>query len=602
MSTTGQTSIALAGELPTPEEAKEILQKLANPFLRTGDTQAWSVCPPSTTFARGDVSRFQYLESLFGSLSNALPDPLIVVNREGLIVLANAQTAEMFGYEAKELLGRPLNYSSRRASEGSTSVTATSISRSPRKRPMGAFMKLFGLRKDGSEFPVEVSLNPLPTSEGILVVSTVRDISDRVRLEKRYRTLIEGIPAVTFMAALDAGFSELYVSPQIENLLGFSQQEWLEDPLLWYRQLHRDDKARWHGEFAQTCATGEVFRAEYRFVARDGRVVWVLGEAKVVRGEDGRPLFMQGIAFDITPMKQAEEQLRAHEQDLKRLVAERTAELEEKRRQLEEKVKDLKDFTQFAAHEMKKPLRPIVGELSPTEEPLYLTKGRNLAPVREMAAWVLARVKDALDRLEAMKRWARVEERQLKRLTAYDCRVVFATACKMLKDTIAETGAKVASGPLPMVMAAQPDESCSELDFLFENLINNALKYRSPDRRPRVRVEAQRLGGQWQFSFRDNGIGIESKHFDGSADNQIWNMFDRLHGERIPGYGIGLAYCKRVVESLSGKIWVESTVGKGSTFFFTLPALTDDRAVSPLLPLAGIARACLLRPAPYRAI
>src|ERR1700719_2936865 len=86
------------------------------------------------------------------------------------------------------------------------------------------------------------------------------------KAEARYRTLVEEIPAVTFMAALDDGINELYVSPQIETMLGFSQKQWLEDPVLWYRQLHPDDRVRWHTEFAQTCSRGSHFRSEYRFL------------------------------------------------------------------------------------------------------------------------------------------------------------------------------------------------------------------------------------------------------------------------------------------------------------------------------------------------
>src|SRR5947209_15989087 len=112
-------------------------------------------------------------------------------------------------------------------------------------------------------------------------------VETRLRLaEARYRTLVEQMPVVTFLAALDGGVNELYVSPQIESLLGFSQQEWLADPVLWYTQLHPEDRQRWHQEFALTCASGERFRSEYRFQARDGRVVWVHGEAHMVRDEE----------------------------------------------------------------------------------------------------------------------------------------------------------------------------------------------------------------------------------------------------------------------------------------------------------------------------
>jgi len=142
----------------------------------------------------------------------------------------------------------------------------------------------------------------------VALASQRDDGEARVRAaELRYRTLIEQIPAVTFMAVLGEGENEVYVSPHIQTLLGFSQQEWLEDPFLWYRQLHPDDRALWIAEFARGCRTGGPFRAECRFLARDGRIVWVRGEARLVKDERGRPLFLQGIAFDITESKRAEQ-------------------------------------------------------------------------------------------------------------------------------------------------------------------------------------------------------------------------------------------------------------------------------------------------------
>jgi PAS domain S-box-containing protein len=127
--------------------------------------------------------------------------------------------------------------------------------------------------------------------------------------EARYQTLVEQIPAVTFMVDLGDGKNEIYVSPHIETLLGFTQAEWLEDPFLWYQQLHPDDRALWIEEFARGCRTGGPFRCECRFLARDARVVWVRGEARLIKDELGRPLFLQGVAFDITESKRAQEVL-----------------------------------------------------------------------------------------------------------------------------------------------------------------------------------------------------------------------------------------------------------------------------------------------------
>ncbi len=128
-------------------------------------------------------------------------------------------------------------------------------------------------------------------------------------VDDRYRTLVEQLPAVVFMAFLDEGTGKAYVSPHIEATLGFSQAEWLEDPVRWYQQIHPDDKARWSGEAARLLLTGEPLRSVYRVIARDRRVVWFQCEAKIVHREDGRPWFIHGVAFDITDLKEAERAL-----------------------------------------------------------------------------------------------------------------------------------------------------------------------------------------------------------------------------------------------------------------------------------------------------
>lgn len=128
-------------------------------------------------------------------------------------------------------------------------------------------------------------------------------------LEARYRTLVEQIPAVVFMIYLDGGIGEAYVSPQIESALGFSQAEWLEDPVRWYQRVHPEDKQRWSLEAAEMFLSGRPLRSAFRVIARDGHVVWFHCEAKMVRHENGRPWFIHGIGFDITELKLAEKAL-----------------------------------------------------------------------------------------------------------------------------------------------------------------------------------------------------------------------------------------------------------------------------------------------------
>lgn len=126
-------------------------------------------------------------------------------------------------------------------------------------------------------------------------------------MEAKYRALVEQIPAVVFMAYLDKGIGEAYVSPQIETALGFSQSEWLEDPVRWYQRIHPEDKMRWSAEAAEMFLSGKPLRSAYRVIARDGRVLWFQCEAKMIRRDDGRPWFIHGVGFDITERKGLEE-------------------------------------------------------------------------------------------------------------------------------------------------------------------------------------------------------------------------------------------------------------------------------------------------------
>jgi PAS domain S-box-containing protein len=136
---------------------------------------------------------------------------------------------------------------------------------------------------------------------------------------------------VTFSASFASGLKELYVSPQIREVMGYTQKEWLDSPVLWYERLHPDDKARWNREFSRTIAFGADFKAVYRFLGKDGRVVWLHGEARIVRDAAQRPLWLQGVGFDVTEVYEAQARIRDAEvrakQQLEMEVVDRTSEL-----------------------------------------------------------------------------------------------------------------------------------------------------------------------------------------------------------------------------------------------------------------------------------
>jgi PAS domain S-box-containing protein len=133
--------------------------------------------------------------------------------------------------------------------------------------------------------------------------------SDPLSEESRYRSLVDRLPAVVFMASLDGGIGDAYVSPQVEAALGYTQGEWLEDPIRWYQHIHPDDKERWSAEAAEMFVLGTPLNSVYRVIARDGRVVWFQCKASLFRAEDGRPYAIHGVGFDITNLKESEQAL-----------------------------------------------------------------------------------------------------------------------------------------------------------------------------------------------------------------------------------------------------------------------------------------------------
>ena len=130
-----------------------------------------------------------------------------------------------------------------------------------------------------------------------------------------------------------------------------------------------------------------------------------------------------------------------------------------------------------------------------------------------------------------------------------------------LRTSIEESGACITVSELPIITS-----DCSQIRQLFQNLLSNAIKYRREET-PIVKISVQRVDTDWLFSVADNGVGISLEH-----QQRIFEMFSRIHDRSVPGTGIGLAICQRVVERLGGRIWVESAPGQGSTFYFTIPA------------------------------
>lgn len=188
-------------------------------------------------------------------------------------------------------------------------------------------------------------------------------------------------------------------------------------------------------------------------------------------------------------------------------------------------------------------------------------KGKLDAEADEFIAFAVDGAQRMQALINALLSYSRVGT-QGKAFERCDCEEVLDGTLVGLKRAIEESGAEITRGPLPTVMADP-----AQLGQLFQNLIGNALKFRN-HRPPFVRITAERQDKEWLFSVADNGVGFEPEYAE-----RVFVMFQRLHSrDKYPGTGIGLAVCKKIVERHGGTIWVESAEGKGSTFYFTIPA------------------------------
>ena len=281
------------------------------------------------------------------------------------------------------------------------------------------------------------------------------------------------------------------------------------------------------------------FEVEHEFPII-GRKIMLLNARRIYRKDIGMQMILLAIE-DITERRLREEELKKLSEELARSNTE------------------LRDFAYVASHDLKKPLQSIEG-FAKLLGRRY--KGKLDAKADEFIEYIGSSVKRMQELIKDLLEYSQIGAKE-KKFKPTDCSGVVDKAVGNLQAAIEESNAVVTYDELPTVMVYTP-----QIISLFQNLIDNAINFRGEEA-PRIHISAQRKGDEWVFSIQDNGIGIDPKDSE-----QIFGMFQRLHGStEYPGTGIGLAICKKIVGHHGGRIWVESEPGKGSTFFFTLPAL-----------------------------
>ena len=507
-----------------------------------------------------DITQRKRLDQRFRAMVESAPLAMLMTNHAGRIVLVNPATEQLFGYDHGLLIGQQLERLLPERFRQHHRRYREHFANNPKARRMGEGRDLFALRADGSEFPVEIGLNPIETEEGNFVLSVVADITERqqaAEAQARLAAIVESSQVAIIGATTDGTITSW--NHAAHELYGYSAGEVLGrslEILVPNELMHR-----YRSGLSHLLRGDKVVHADTTDLGKHGVRLQVAITVSPILGSTGKIIGLSRIVADISTRKSLEAALRSANARLTEHAHDLQTQADTLRRTnsaLEQSNLDLKQFAYVASHDLQAPLRGIRGFVQLLEEryePLLDEDGRQ---------WI-GHIVRATDKLQGLIHdllgYARLESTN-KALEPVDLGEIVDDVLELLGPAAAEHKAHVTRSDLPTLVAER-----GQLHQLFENLIVNALNYRG-NQPPRIHIEATPDNKHWLFAITDNGIGIDPKHH-----SRVFEIFRRLHSDDArPGTGIGLAICRRVVERHGGRIWLDSEPDQGTTVFFTLPA------------------------------
>jgi PAS domain S-box-containing protein len=482
-------------------------------------------------------------QQLQAIIKNA-PDAVIVMDANSRIVKWNPKAEQIFGWTADEVIGKPMHEFIIPEKYRESHIRGIRHFLATGEGPvLNKTIEIEALNKAGNEFSVSLSISsPIMVNGNFIFIGFIKDITERKLAEIRLMasenfldSVIENLPNMLFVKEAQS-LRFVKFNKAGEELLGYSREELIGKNDYDFFPKKQADFFTEKDQLVLKSRKLEDISEE--LVSTKYKGIRTLETKKIpIYDENGKPKYLLGISNDITDRKKTETELKLKSEELIRSNAE------------------LEQFAYVASHDLQEPLRMVTSYVQLLEKRY---KNKLDQDANEFIAYAVDGSNRMRTLIQSLLEYSRVN--RVKPFELINTNELLQMVLHDLKDAIRSSNAIVTVNDLPEIVGDH-----ILIGQLFQNLISNAIKFKG-EKAPEIVISGEKKDDDYLFSVKDNGIGIEKEY-----SQKIFVIFQRLHTkDKYPGTGIGLAICKKIVERHGGEIWMDSTPGAGSTFYFTI--------------------------------